>query len=100
MSPPAGRVHAAFETGVVGIAGDLDGNGIQTLSAANGVNFDVAGTGNASHKTGWVGGNDALLVRDRNPDGRAVHGRHPLRPTRRVRHRNLPQPIREAPVSC
>jgi hypothetical protein len=48
---------------------DLDGNGISTLSAADGVNFDVNGTGNTSQKWGWVGGNDGLLVRDLNGDG-------------------------------
>jgi len=54
---------------VTPIALDLNGNGIQTIAAANGVNFDVAGVGDSSHKTGWIGGGDALLVRDRNGDG-------------------------------
>jgi hypothetical protein len=52
---------------------DLDGNGIQTVSATHGVVFDVAATGTA-HKTGWVGGNDALLVMDRNGDGKINNG--------------------------
>ncbi|HLL18067.1 MAG TPA: heme utilization protein, partial [Rubrivivax sp.] len=47
---------------------DLDGNGVQTRAAADGVMFDVAGTG-TQHKIGWVGGGDALLVRDRNGNG-------------------------------
>jgi len=53
---------------------DLDGNGIETTSAANGVNFDVGGTGTAS-KTGWVGGADGLLVMDRNGDGAINDGK-------------------------
>jgi len=55
--------------GVTPIVLDLDGNGIQTMSAANGVTFDVTATGNTAHKVGWVGGGDALLVRDVNHDG-------------------------------
>ncbi|HEX2009666.1 MAG TPA: heme utilization protein, partial [Roseateles sp.] len=52
---------------------DLDGNGIQTLSASNGVNFDLNATGN-SQKYGWVGGADGLLVMDRNGDGQINSG--------------------------
>nr|MCU0773521.1 heme utilization protein [Ideonella sp.] len=47
---------------------DLDGDGIRTLAAAEGVNFDIDGDGQAE-KVGWVGSGDALLVRDRNADG-------------------------------
>jgi len=53
---------------------DLDGNGIQTIAASNGVIFDVTATGNTANKFGWVGGNDALLVRDRNGDGKINDG--------------------------
>jgi len=53
---------------------DLDGNGISTLSAANGVNFDTYGTGTVQ-KWGWVGGNDGLLVRDVNGDGVINNGK-------------------------
>ena len=53
---------------------DLDGNGIQTTSAANGVNFDLGATGTA-HQVGWVGGKDGLLVMDRNGDGIINDGR-------------------------
>jgi hypothetical protein len=48
---------------------DLSGHGIQTTSAANGVHFDLMGTGNTSQKVGWTGDGTALLVRDRNGDG-------------------------------
>jgi hypothetical protein len=47
---------------------DLDGNGIQTLSASQGVNFDLNGDGQAA-KWGWAAGNDGFLVMDRNGDG-------------------------------
>jgi hypothetical protein len=47
---------------------DLNGDGINTRAAADGVMFDVNGTGTA-HKVGWAAGGDALLVRDRNGDG-------------------------------
>ena len=43
-------------------------NGIQTVSAAQGVNFDLNATGH-NDKWGWVGGNDGLLVMDRNGNG-------------------------------
>ena len=52
---------------------DLDGNGIHTLAAANGVNFDLLGTGHAS-KVGWVSPTDGLLVMDRNHDGKINDG--------------------------
>jgi hypothetical protein len=52
---------------------DLDGNGIHTLAAANGVNFDLLGTGHAS-KAGWVSPTDGLLVMDRNHDGKINDG--------------------------
>jgi hypothetical protein len=53
---------------------DLDGSGIQTVSAAHGVSFDVTGTGHTV-QTGWVGGHDGLLVMDRNHDGVVNDGR-------------------------
>ncbi len=54
---------------------DLDGNGVRTRAAAEGVHFDVAATGNTGASMGWVGQGDALLVRDRNGDGRINDGR-------------------------
>jgi hypothetical protein len=53
---------------VTPIALDLDGHGVNTLAAAQGVNFDLLGTGDV-HKVGWVAGGDGLLVMDRNHDG-------------------------------
>ena len=47
---------------------DLDGHGVNTLAAAQGVNFDLVGTGQVN-KVGWVAGGDGLLVMDRNHDG-------------------------------
>jgi hypothetical protein len=52
---------------------DLDGNGVQTTAASQGVMFDLADTGTVS-KVGWVGGGDALLVRDRNGNGTIDNG--------------------------
>jgi hypothetical protein len=53
---------------------DLDGNGIQTRSAANGVLFDIDASGRQT-QVGWVGGNDGLLVRDINGNGTIDDGR-------------------------
>jgi hypothetical protein len=53
---------------------DLNGDGIHTLSASSGVNFDLNGTGHAI-KGGWVGAHDGLLVLDRNGDGVVNDGR-------------------------
>jgi hypothetical protein len=47
---------------------DLNLNGIQTASLANGVNFDLNNDGKMD-RAGWVAGGDALLVRDLNGDG-------------------------------
>ena len=47
---------------------DLDGDGIETQSIRNGVQFDIYGTGEKV-QTGWVSGGDGLLVLDRNGDG-------------------------------
>jgi hypothetical protein len=52
---------------------DLDGNGVQTLGLAAGVQFDIRATGKAVG-TGWVDGHDGLLALDRNGDGRINDG--------------------------
>jgi Ca2+-binding RTX toxin-like protein len=53
---------------------DLDGNGVTTRGLGEGtIQFDHDGNGFAE-RTGWVGGGDALLVRDRNGDGRITTG--------------------------
>ena len=61
----AGQLDAKASTPIVL---DLDGNGISTTAAADGVNFDLDASGK-THKVGWVAGNDGLLVRDINHDG-------------------------------
>jgi transcriptional antiterminator Rof (Rho-off) len=52
---------------------DLDGNGVHTTAAANGVNFDLNATGTVN-KVGWVSATDGLLVMDRNHDGKINDG--------------------------
>ena len=52
---------------------DLDGTGIHTSSAADGVNFDLMGTGK-TQQWGWVAGSSGLLVRDINHDGMINNG--------------------------
>jgi len=52
---------------------DLDGNGVHTLAASQGVQFDLNGTGN-THQVGWASSTDGLLVMDRNHDGRINDG--------------------------
>jgi hypothetical protein len=46
---------------------------VRTTAAANGVNFDLNGTGTVN-KVGWVDATDGLLVMDRNGDGRINDG--------------------------
>ena len=52
---------------------DLDGNGVRTIAAHNGVLFDLNATGTA-HKVGWASASDGLLVMDRNHDGKINDG--------------------------
>ena len=52
---------------------DLDGNGVQVTSLADGVYFDHDGNGFMEH-TAWVGGGDGLLVWDKNSDGKITTG--------------------------
>ncbi|SMB26121.1 protein of unknown function [Sterolibacterium denitrificans] len=56
------------------IAFDLDGDGIETISVAHGVLFDHAADGFAE-RTGWIGRDDGLLVRDINGNGKVDSGR-------------------------
>jgi len=53
---------------------DLEGDGLSLLGVNRGIRFDLDGDGWAE-QTGWVGGADALLVLDRNGDGRIGSGR-------------------------
>ena len=47
---------------------DLDDDGVETIGVEQGVTFDIDGDG-IKDKTGWVGKDDGLLVRDINGDG-------------------------------
>ena len=47
---------------------DLNGNGVQTLSIEEGVEFDILNNG-SKVQTGWVSGEDALLAVDNNGNG-------------------------------
>lgn len=60
------KVEVKFETPLVI---DLGGNGVQTLSVDEGVEFDLLNTGEAKVQTGWVSGEDALLAIDNNNNG-------------------------------
>jgi hypothetical protein len=53
---------------------DLDGDGVRTTSADQGVQFDVLGDGQVA-KFGWVSSTDGFLVVDRNSDGIINDGR-------------------------
>ena len=50
------------------IAFDLNGDGIQTLSIKEGVEFDMLNSGKAVN-TGWLSGEDGFLAVDNNGDG-------------------------------
>ena len=53
---------------------DLDGDGVETIALGSaGINFDHDGNGFAE-STGWVGGDDGLLVFDRNGNGSIDNG--------------------------
>jgi Ca2+-binding RTX toxin-like protein len=64
---------------------DLDGDGVETTSVQQTTFFDHNADGFAE-RTGWVGRDDGLLVRDRNGNGsidsgRELFGNHTLRTT-------------------
>ncbi|WP_432474008.1 VCBS domain-containing protein [Amphritea sp. HPY] len=76
------KLTFSFRTGPSPIILDLDGDGVETLATADGVEFDIYASGSAV-ATGWVGADDALLVRDLNGDGiiddaRELFGDHTL----------------------
>lgn len=52
---------------------DLDGDGIETVSSDKGVYFDHDGN-SLAEKSGWVGKDDGLLVRDINGNGQIDDG--------------------------
>ncbi|RCK81452.1 MAG: hemolysin-type calcium binding protein [Candidatus Ozemobacter sibiricus] len=53
---------------------DLDGNGYDLTEAGEGASFDIDADGRLD-RTAWVKGGDALLVLDRNGNGRIDDGR-------------------------
>lgn len=53
---------------------DLDGDGVETADLVSGVSFDHNADGFAE-RSGWVGSDDGLLVRDLDGDGRITSGR-------------------------
>jgi VCBS repeat-containing protein len=55
------------------IAVDLDGDGVEFVSNAAGVQFDYNGDGIAE-STAWVGADDGLLAIDKNGDGKVNNG--------------------------
>ena len=64
-------VRTSFETAEVTrspLVLDLDGDGIETVGVSDGVYFDHDGNGFAE-KSGWVGKDDGILVRDINNNG-------------------------------
>jgi hypothetical protein len=58
---------------VTPLALDLDGDGVQTVSMHDGVNFDINNDG-VVDRTGWISRSDGLLVRDLNGDGAINNG--------------------------
>jgi hypothetical protein len=52
---------------------DLDGNGVSTTAAAQGVTYDLLGNGHAG-KTGWTSSTDGLLAIDLNHNGQIDNG--------------------------
>ncbi|HTY79688.1 MAG TPA: calcium-binding protein [Candidatus Bathyarchaeia archaeon] len=71
------RISGLFDdarTVVSPIILDLDGNGVETVSAAEGGHFDHDGNGFAE-RTGWVAEGDGLLVWDRDGNGRIDIGK-------------------------
>jgi hypothetical protein len=52
---------------------DLDGDGVSTIAATEGVLFDVSGDGGRV-RTGWVSPRDGFLALDRNQDGIVNNG--------------------------
>ncbi|MDA0910859.1 MAG: hypothetical protein O2809_04790 [Proteobacteria bacterium] len=52
---------------------DLDGDGIETIAADGSVLFDHSGDG-VKYASGWVGADDALLVRDLDQNGQIDNG--------------------------
>ena len=74
--PPFYGVGNNFETAEVTkspLVVDLDGDGVETVGVSEGVYFDHDGNGFAE-KSGWVGKDDGILVRDINNNGTIDNG--------------------------
>ena len=67
LNPNNNFAFAQFDFGTP-IALDLNGDGIQTLSVDEGVEFDLLDSG-VKVQTGWISGEDALLAVDNNGNG-------------------------------
>ncbi len=52
---------------------DLDGDGVETTTMEKGTHFDHDGNGFAE-RSGWIGKDDGLLVRDINGNGQIDNG--------------------------
>ena len=69
-------MHGSFSTAheqASPLALDLDGDGVETTTVESGVYFDHDDNGFAE-KSGWVGKDDGLLVRDINGNGQIDNG--------------------------
>ena len=74
--PPFYGLGNNFETAEVTkspLVVDLDGDGVETVGVSEGVYFDHDGNGFAE-KSGWVGKDDGILVRDINNNGTIDNG--------------------------
>lgn len=67
------QLYSTAETTTSPLVVDLDGDGVETISTQAGVHFDHDSNGFAE-KTGWVGRDDGLLVRDINGNGQIDDG--------------------------
>lgn len=67
------NLEAIGDAYITPIAIDLDGNGVKTVSHADGVSFDFDGDGNVE-TAGWIDRGDGLLAMDRNGNGTIDNG--------------------------
>ena len=76
---------------------DLNGDGVRTVAAAEGVSFDLLANGEAG-QYGWVDRQDALLVRDLNGDGVINDGTQLFRTAPRLASGEAPSPGLPGPL--
>ena len=67
-SSPSATFTFSVDASATPLILDLDGDGVETISKEEGTLFDIDADGDKD-KTGWVGADDGLLVRDINKDG-------------------------------